>query len=168
MGRKNVKEIDDMTWSEARAAVKRKGYSGSWIANCTLKGLKDLLNGDITEEQARAGITRPLTGAALAASIKQHEADVEKVKFANERIAEIKHLDGRVPTSLPNDPFVLQIMLRELVAFFLRQRDSARDERDTERQQNWKKGAENNERISQLEREKSTLIGAFKLVLASK
>jgi hypothetical protein len=70
---------------------------------------------------------RPLTGAALASATKQLEADVEKRKFANERIEEIKRLvswDGRVSLSdLPDDPLVLQVMLRELVSFFLRARD---------------------------------------------
>lgn len=70
---------------------------------------------------------RPLTGAALSKAMKEHTADVEKIGQANELVDKILHLvnsQGRVSMSdLPNDPYVLQFALRELVNFFLRSRD---------------------------------------------
>lgn len=70
---------------------------------------------------------RPLTGAALASATKQIEAEVEKIGEANKLVDHIKHLvnsEGRVSMSdLPDDPFVLQFALREVVNFFLRSRD---------------------------------------------
>jgi hypothetical protein len=58
--------------------------------------------------------------------------------------------------------------LRKALWDAVRLLDDARRERDTEHQRHWKTEAGNIERISQLERERSTLIGAFKLVLSSK
>lgn len=70
---------------------------------------------------------RPLTGAALASATKQIKTNVEKLKTADKLVEDIKRLiysnEGVAMGDLPDDPFVLQHALHDLVNFFLRSRD---------------------------------------------
>ena len=55
MSKYTPKQIDEMTWAEARAAAKAEhGVKGSWVSDCIMPRLKAMLKGEITPAEAQA------------------------------------------------------------------------------------------------------------------
>ena len=159
MGRKNVKEIDNMTWSEARAAVKRKGHTGSWVSACPLPVLKDLLSGDITEEQARASQSKSDRYTRVSNLLTDLTTE-----YQYRLNAKLPHWDvTERPCSLDaeKDIEVLRATLWHTARLLVDVRKQDAD--DQHRHSQYR--SETHQRMAELQQDKASLLAALKLVL---